>query len=160
MRLIIFFVFFVTSPLFCCPFCPGSPQKEAQTFYEDELVFGFYPHKPLYENHVLVIPQRHVERLEDLSDEEMTALFHLIQKIHEKVFLPLGLTNYFILQKNGKSAGQSVPHAHIHMIPVEENTGSLSTLWRFLIDPLCYPKDALYLAEKTAFIAEKLHSTK
>ncbi|MEL7431555.1 MAG: HIT family protein [Chlamydiota bacterium] len=152
----LFLCFFTSLSLFSCPFCPGSFAREAQTFYEDDLVLGVYPHKPIYPNHVLAIPKRHVERLEELTGEEMQAIFHLAKKIEEKIFQKNGLTHYLLLQKNGRSAGQTVPHAHFHMIPIAEGTWTISVLWRFFSELFYSPLREEALREKTALLAEQI----
>ena len=75
------------SPVFliACPFCYGGTAKTHQAFYEDEHVLGIYPHKPMHEYHILVLPKRHVERFEDLDDQELLAMHHLIQKVQKKI---------------------------------------------------------------------------
>ena len=156
-RSLIFFLFTVS--LFAsCPFCPGGKAKEVQTFYEDDLVLGIYPHIPLYEDHLLIIPKRHVERLEELTPEEMAAAFSLVQKIEKRILQADGLGNYLLLQKNGKSAGQTVPHVHFHIIAIPEGTWTTSILWRFLTDSLSSPLSEDYLKEKAAYLAEQIQA--
>lgn len=146
------------SPAFltACPFCDGGVAKTHQVFYEDEYVLGIYPHKPMHEYHVLVLPKRHVERFEDLDDQEVLAVHHLIQKVQEKIFALAGLNDYFLLQKNGKSAGQTVPHIHIHCIPVDEGTWTTTLLWRFFTEFLRSPLAMNHLEEKTHSLSEKI----
>jgi hypothetical protein len=43
-----------------------------QKFYEDDLVLALYTHKPILPGHCLIIPKRHVERFEMLSEQEIT----------------------------------------------------------------------------------------
>ncbi|KAJ9093067.1 hypothetical protein QFC21_006560 [Naganishia friedmannii] len=62
---------------------------------------------------VLICPRRVVPRLQDLEPEEITDLFLAVQRVGrvlERVYEAEGMTD-------GKSAGQSVPHVHVHLIP-------------------------------------------
>lgn len=106
-----------------CPFCDQNVLN-AQKFYEDELTIALYTHKPVFPGHVLVIPKRHVERFEELSEEEISHLFQTLLKVNQAVSKVFGTTAYLILQKNGREVGQSVPHVHFHYIPRKENDSS------------------------------------
>ncbi len=63
-----------------CAFC-DSVVLEAQTFYEDDRVVALYTHKPVSPGHCLVIPKRHVERYEALSDEEILQIGRVVRKV-------------------------------------------------------------------------------
>jgi diadenosine tetraphosphate (Ap4A) HIT family hydrolase len=99
-----------------CPFCTESI-VELQRFYENELAFGMLTHKPAAPGHVLIIPKRHVERFEDLTKEEISAIGEAIQKTDQAVRKTFLNKDYALVQKNGRSAGQSVPHVHVHYLP-------------------------------------------
>src|SRR5690349_17595131 len=71
-----------------CAFC-DSTVLHHQKFYEDELVLALYTHKPILPGHCLVIPKRHVERFEMLTDAEMMQIGRIIKKVDQaamKVF--------------------------------------------------------------------------
>lgn len=108
-----------------CPFCQESI-LDAQTIYENDHLLLLYTHKPIFPGHCLLIPKRHVERLEELSDEEGTAIIQLIRKVDRAVSQVYGTSAYLILQKNGREVGQSVPHVHMHYIP--RKAGECSTV--------------------------------
>jgi bis(5'-adenosyl)-triphosphatase len=66
---------------------------------------------------VLLIPRRVVPRLADLNQEEITDLFLSVQQVGniiEKAYHAKALT---ISLQDGKSAGQSVAHVHVHILP-------------------------------------------
>lgn len=113
-----------------CAFCePDVLQR--QTFYEDDLVVALYTHKPVLPGHCLVLPKRHVERFEALTDEELTRMGQVIKKVDQAVANVFGTSAYLLLQKNGLEVGQTVPHVHVHYIP--RKTGDHST-FSFLIN--------------------------
>jgi len=108
-----------------CPFC-----EEKFFVYRGEVASVRHTYKPVVEGHVLVIPNRHVERFEELTPEELEEMGTLVKQFH-------GDGDYLLVQKNGKKAGQSVPHVHIHVIPC---TGSQVLLaLKFFIRPFLKP---------------------
>lgn len=99
-----------------CAFC-NEEVLERQIFYRGNKALGILTHKPAVLGHVLIIPERHVERFEDLSHEEMAALGEAIKKVDLAVRKAFGTGDYVLIQKNGKEAGQTVPHVHFHYLP-------------------------------------------
>ncbi|WVW79930.1 hypothetical protein I302_101901 [Kwoniella bestiolae CBS 10118] len=88
-----------------------------QVFYTTPLSIGIVNLKPLLPGHVLIIPKRVVPRLSDLNPPEISDLFMTVQKVGK------GLEKYYHAQaltislQDGASAGQSVPHVHVHILP-------------------------------------------
>ena len=99
-----------------CAFC-REEVLEAQVFYTGEQSLALLSYKPVLPGHILVIPKRHVERFEDLTEAEMTDMQRTIQKVDQAVRRLYGYKDYLLLEKNGPDAGQSVPHVHFHYIP-------------------------------------------
>ena len=106
-----------------CAFCDPKV-LDRQKFYEDDLVLALYTHKPILPGHCLVLPKRHVERFEVLTDSEITQIGRVIKKVDQAVTKVFGTSSYILLQKNGIEAGQSVPHVHVHYIPRKEGDSS------------------------------------
>ncbi len=90
---------------------------DAQKFYEDDLVLALYTHRPIFPGHCLVITKRHVPRYEELSEDEALRIDQIIKKVYLAVSKKYGTSSYLLLQKNGREAGQTVPHLHFHYIP-------------------------------------------
>lgn len=111
--------------IFCNPEVPGR-----QKFYEDDLIMALYTHKPVFPGHCLVIPKRHVERFELLTDQEVVQIARVIRKVDRAAMKVFGTSSYLILQKNGAEVGQTVPHLHFHYIPRKQ--GEFSTT-KFMI---------------------------
>jgi histidine triad (HIT) family protein len=82
--------------------------------YEDDSTLAFLDIQPVQPGHTLVIPKRQVEFLWDLSEEDYQALMSAARKVarhmREKLSQP-----YIGVQV----VGLEVPHAHIHLIPFE-----------------------------------------
>lgn len=106
-----------------CAFCnPAITQHQA--FYEDHLVLALYTHKPMFPGHCLIIPKRHVERFEMLTDEEIAQMGRVIKKVDQAVRKVFETSAYILIQKNGYEVGQSVPHVHVHYIPRKQGDDS------------------------------------
>lgn len=125
-----------------CVFC-NEKILEYQKFYEDEYVLALYTHKPIFPGHSLIIPKRHRERFEELSDVEFLHISQVVKKVNcavEKVF---NTSAYLILQKNGKEVGQTVPHIHFHYIPRQKGDNStFKFMMRMYVDFLFSPISA------------------
>lgn len=99
-----------------CAFCDSAVLNN-QKFYEDDLVLALYTHKPIFPGHCLIIPKRHVERFEMLTDAEITQIGRVIKKVNQAVEKVFKTSSYLLLQKNGVEVGQTVPHVHFHYVP-------------------------------------------
>lgn len=131
-----------------CPFCNTTKILKSSVFYEDDLVMGFFTHKPVWDGHCLVVPKRHFNHFENILDEELLASSNLIKKIHAAMNKIIGPHIYFIVQKNGYGI-QSVPHLHFHYIPKKDSKNFFAAfdyLWNFLLtifkSPI--PKEELF----------------
>ncbi len=107
-----------------CPFC-NAKVLDLQKFYEDDLVVALLTHKPIVPGHCLIIPKRHVERFEGLSENELMQIGQVIKKVDMAAQKVFKAKSYLLLQKNGKEAGQTVPHVHFHYIPRQEGDDSV-----------------------------------
>ena len=97
-----------------CVFCN---LKKEEILFENDLAIAFFDNFPVSQGHTLVIPKRHCETYFDLSEEEMNAIFDLSKKAKmflDKKYHPDGYNVGFNVLEAG---GQSVMHAHMHIIP-------------------------------------------
>jgi histidine triad (HIT) family protein len=67
---------------------------------------------------VLVIPKNHHKKIQDMSSSENSDLFSLVHDMMSKVDSITGST--LIAIHNGESAGQEIPHVHVHLVPRSE----------------------------------------
>lgn len=84
---------------------------------ETTLSITMVNHKPVVPGHLLVIPKRLVSRFCDLTHDEVSDLWVLAQRVGKKLephYKAEALT--FTIQ-DGKVAGQTVEHVHIHILP-------------------------------------------
>ena len=97
-----------------CPFC--SPPAE-RVFYRDALVIGIWDGFPVTPGHALLVPVRHVASWFEASMEERTALTRAIDAARLAIESSHAADGYNIGINNGKAAGQTVFHLHVHVIP-------------------------------------------
>jgi len=96
-----------------CTFC----RPDRSLLVETELSRAFLDRFPVSKGHTLAVPKRHVASLWKMTAEEYTDAFTLVRrvkKILQEQFRPQGFN---IGVNCGEAAGQSVFHAHIHIIP-------------------------------------------
>ena len=97
-----------------CPFC--SPEA-SRVHMENEVALAVFDGFPVAEGHTLVVPKRHVASLFDLSDDEQAALWRLVSSVRAKLVAGLKPDGFNVGVNDGVAAGQTVMHAHIHVIP-------------------------------------------
>lgn len=85
--------------------------------YEDEFVFAFMDAGQVNDGHVIVATKAPRETLLDCTDDEAAALMRAARRIAiavQAAFQPEGIT---VLQANRPAGWQTVPHAHLHVLP-------------------------------------------
>ena len=97
-----------------CPFC--HPDK-AQIIVENEFGFAIPDGFPVTEGHALVLPRKHVASLFDLPHEEQAGLWRLVALARSVLLEKFQPEAFNIGVNDGQAAGQTVMHAHIHVIP-------------------------------------------
>ncbi|MDV3751641.1 HIT family protein [Elizabethkingia anophelis] len=86
----------------------------AYKIMEDEKHLAFLDVMPLVEGHTLVIPKKEIDLIFDLDSEEFKELFSFAQKVAKKVgaAIPCKRVGVAVI-------GLEVPHAHIHLVPLQ-----------------------------------------
>lgn len=102
------------------PLCPydtiTAGTAPAEIVYTTQLFLAFLDPKPIQEGHALLVPKRHVARLEDLTSEEAHEIGPAQQELLRMLKRAYG-GNGMIWMKDGPQAGQQVPHLHYHLLP-------------------------------------------
>jgi len=104
----------VRDPDTACPFCS---LPEARIVIADPAAVVVRDAYPVAAGHTLVIPRRHVGFFFELDQSEQIAMLTLLDRARtglEREFAPHG---YTIGINDGRAAGQTVPHVHMHLIP-------------------------------------------
>jgi histidine triad (HIT) family protein len=87
---------------------------------ENEQFYAFLDINPLVKGHTLVVPKREVDYIFDLEDDEVAAM-HVFAKS-----VALAIQKAFPCKKVGEAViGLEVPHAHIHLIPIQKESDML-----------------------------------
>jgi len=97
-----------------CPFCGIEKEK---ILISSDKALAFFDSAPVSPGHVLIVPRRHVPNYFDLTEEEAFSMHSVLLQVKElldKRFSPAG---YNIGINVGETAGQSISHVHIHLIP-------------------------------------------
>lgn len=89
----------------------------AQKVYEDDAAIAIMDVMPQADGHVLVIPKAPSRNLLDMDGSTIGPLFAAVQKVSRAVKSALGAEGVTISQFNEAPAGQSVFHAHVHVLP-------------------------------------------
>ena len=101
-----------------CIFCKiVKKQVPSVIIFEDEDIIAFKDARPIAPVHILIIPKRHIETINDLTDEdgEMVGRMIVIAKKIAKDF-DFSEKGYKLLFRVGEWGGQEVPHIHLHLI--------------------------------------------
>ena len=88
----------------------------ADIVYEDDLCLAFKDISPQAPVHLIVIPKKPIESVDDVADEDEAIVGHLflaMRKIAEQEGLDRG---YRVVTNCGRDAGQEVMHLHFHML--------------------------------------------
>lgn len=131
-----------------CTFCAiAAGEKDAHRIVEHDTCVAFLDSRPLFPGHVLVIPRVHRETLVDLTADELASVFGEAQRLCRAMEGALGADGTFVAMNNRVS--QSVPHAHVHVVPRRKGDGLRGFFW----PRLKYPTDA-----EAALVAAKLRA--
>ena len=98
-----------------CPFCSLDTERVLE-FNENAVAFrdGY----PVTELHTLVIPKRHVTTYFELTEDERKSIHTLLESQRAKIMAEDDTVEGFNIGWNcGEVAGQTVFHAHVHLIP-------------------------------------------
>ena len=90
--------------------------------YEDAYTLVFMDIAKDVDGHMVAIPKKHVESILDCDAETLSHLMAAVKKVADHC-VEVGYTGVNLLNASGESAGQSVPHFHIHIIPRREDDG-------------------------------------
>ena len=101
-----------------CIFCKIiSRDAKAEILYEDDLVVAFLDIAPINRGHVLVIPKEHYNSSSALPEEIAGRLLYIGGRFGTACKRALDADGFNLHLADGLSAGQIVPHVHLHVIP-------------------------------------------
>lgn len=101
-----------------CIFCKiANGEIPSATLYEDDDFRIILDLGPASKGHALLLPKEHYENLYMLPDELAAKALPVAKKMITKLTEVLGCDGYNVVQNNGETAGQTVFHFHMHLIP-------------------------------------------
>lgn len=107
-----------------CVFCKiVAGEIPASIVHEDDDTIAFMDIGSVNPGHVLVATKRHADNIFGLNEALGAAVGRALVRVAraiEKAFAPEGLSQY---QANGKLAGQTVFHYHVHLVPRRPDDG-------------------------------------
>lgn len=101
-----------------CIFCKIiKGEIPSYKIYEDEYTYAFLDIAKDVDGHILVVPKKHCTNILDCDSETMTHVMDTVKKISNHLVDDLGYDGINIANCSGESAGQTVFHLHIHILP-------------------------------------------
>ncbi len=85
--------------------------------YEDDKYFAFLDINPIQEGHTLVVPKKEIDYLFDVDDDTYSGLWLTCKKIAPAIKKATGKNRVGVMV-----LGLDVPHAHIHLIPIDKGS--------------------------------------
>lgn len=112
-----------------CIFCKiANGEIPSKTLYEDEDFRVILDLGPATRGHALILPKEHAANLYELPDETAAKAMILAKKMGARMVEKLHADGLNLVQNNGETAGQTVSHFHLHLIPRYQNDGQ-HILW-------------------------------
>ncbi len=101
-----------------CIFCKiANGEIPSATLYEDDEFRVILDLNPAAKGHSLILPKEHYANLFEIPEDVLGRAAAVAKKVSGKLFTALHATGLNLVQNNGRSAGQTVFHFHLHMIP-------------------------------------------
>ena len=101
-----------------CIFCRiASGEIPCMRVYEDESTLAFMDIAKDVDGHILVIPKAHFKNILDCDEETLSAVMKTVKRVSEHLTEDCGYDGVNLLNASNESAGQSVLHFHVHIIP-------------------------------------------
>ncbi len=109
-----------------CIFCKlANHVFDTNIIYEDDDFTVILDAGPATRGHALILPKEHHADIYETPDELLEKAIVLAKKVVIALTARLHADGYNIVQNNGETAGQTVFHFHIHLIPRYKDDGQL-----------------------------------
>lgn len=107
-----------------CIFCKiVNGEVPSRKVYEDERALVFMDVANDVDGHMVAIPKKHVESILDCDEDTLAGLMSAVRRVSLHCVENCGYGGVNLLNASGESAGQSVPHLHLHIIPRRKDDG-------------------------------------
>ncbi len=113
-----------------CIFCKiANGEIPSNTIYEDNDFRVILDLGPATKGHALVLPKKHYADLFEIPEETVAGAVKVAKKVAGIMKEKLECDGLNLVQNNGETAGQTVMHFHLHIIPRYKNDGQ-HILWK------------------------------
>ena len=102
-------------PVESCIFCTKAVTEKS--FDSTSKFSAVYNMAPILSGHSLIIPNAHYESLTELSDQDLGEMMIFARKVTSVLKIVYNCDGFDWTIQDGVSAGQTVPHLHLHIIP-------------------------------------------
>lgn len=109
---------------------------------EDERYYAFLDINPLTKGHTLVIPKQEIDYLFDLDDDTLAGMMVFAKRVAAKIKQEIACARVAVVV-----LGMEVPHAHIHLIPIQSEEEVDFHRGKLRLTPEEFRKIAAKLAE-------------
>ena len=107
-----------------CIFCKiASGEIKGLRIFENDETLAFMDIAKDVDGHILVIPKKHCKNILDCDTETLSAVAQTVKTVSNHLTKNCGYDGVNLLNASDESAGQSVAHFHIHIIPRKTNDG-------------------------------------
>ena len=102
-----------------CLFCKVQESKyEKEIIYANDLFYATRDSYPVTKLHTLIISKRHIQSYFEMNNDEIKSINTILNEQRKEIVqLDSSVTAFNIGINDGKDAGQSIPHLHVHLIP-------------------------------------------
>ena len=97
-----------------CPFCNLEPDR---IWVQTDSAIAFLDGFPVSPGHTLIIPDQHIGALMELPETDLNEIWSLVAHVRLLLIEKYKPNGFNIGVNEGLAAGQTIPHAHIHIIP-------------------------------------------
>ncbi len=98
-----------------CPFC--NPDSQRELILESATAYSIFDKFPVSKGHALIIPKKHCADYFELTFKEQSACWFMLNKLKEILKTKFNPGGFNIGININESAGQTINHVHIHLIP-------------------------------------------
>ena len=109
---------------------------------EDESYYAFLDINPLTEGHTLVVPKKEIDYIFDLDDETLGVMMVFAKKVAGRIKQKIACKRVAVVV-----LGLEVPHAHIHLIPINSENEVDFHKEKLKLTPEAFEKIAATLSE-------------
>lgn len=105
-----------------CIFCKlANGQIPTNSIYEDDDFKVILDLSPASRGHSIILPKTHADNLYELPEDYCSKIMGVAKKCATAMKNTLGCDGLNVLQNNGETAGQTIFHLHVHLVPRYKN---------------------------------------